>query len=300
MAENVFGAVELGGTKTFVVIAEDKKNIISRHLFPTLSPKDTMENIATFFKNKSVELKLNIQKLGVGCFGPLDLNKDSALYGSITSTPKKGWEYFNIKRQLENALNVPVKIDTDVNASALGEYNHVYNSNINNFAYITIGTGIGGGFIINRQLVHGLVHPEFGHIRIPHNKKKDPFPGICPYHQDCLEGLASGPAITERWHQPSNSIPKDHVAWKLEAEYLSHAITNLICTISPELIVLGGGVMHQYQLFGLIHTKTKMVLNQYIKSKFIQEHIEEYIIPPRLHDDSGIMGALILAMQNTD
>ena len=295
MAEKAFGAIELGGTKTFVMIAKDKSKIYSRKIIPTLSPKQTIFDIAKFFKNESDSLSLTLESIGIGSFGPLDLSPDSKTFGYITSTPKEGWQYTNLKGEIEEALQVPVAIDTDVNASALGEFRSLLNQNIDSLVYITIGTGIGGGFMINRDLLHGLVHPEFGHIRIPHNLQKDPFPGICPFHKDCFEGLASGPALQERWRKPAEQLPSQHIAWDLEANYISLALMNLICTVSPQKIILGGGVMHQVHLFKKIYKKTQRLLNNYINSKFVEEQISDLISPPMLKDDSGIFGALTLA-----
>ena len=297
MAEKAFGAIELGGTKTFVMIAKDKTKIHSKKIFPTLSPKQTILDIANFFKNEIVEYNLKLESIGIGSFGPLDLSQDSKTFGYITSTPKEGWQFTNLKGEIESALQVPAALDTDVNASALGEFRSLLKQAIDSFVYITIGTGIGGGFIVNGELLHGLVHPEFGHIRIPHNRQIDPFPGICPFHRDCFEGLASGPALQERWHIPADQLPIQHMAWDLEADYISLALTNLICTVSPQKIILGGGVMHQKQLFKKIHQKTQRYLNKYINSKFLEDQISELISPPILKDNSGIFGALQLAME---
>ncbi|MDO9547313.1 MAG: ROK family protein [Pelolinea sp.] len=296
MAEKAFGAIELGGTKTFVMIAKDKTNIYSRKIFPTLSPNQTISDITNFFKDETNSLDLELASIGIGSFGPLDLDPESKTFGYITSTPKEGWQFTNLKGKIEESLQIPAAIDTDVNASALGEFRSLLKQDIDSFVYITIGTGIGGGFIINRELVHGLVHPEFGHIRIPHNKRMDPFPGICPYHRDCFEGLASGPALEERWHMTAEMLPKEHMAWELEADYISLALMNLICTVSPQKIILGGGVMHQLHLFKKIYQKTQRYLNNYIKSKYLDEQIRDLIMPPKLKDNSGIFGALHLAI----
>jgi len=193
-------------------------------------------------------------------------------------------------------LDIQASIDTDVNAAALGEYFYGAEAMNKDLAYITIGTDIGAGFIINSKIVHGLVHPKFGHIRIPFDRNKGPFSGICPYHYDCLEGLANDPAVEARWRTQPQSLPKDHAAWQLETEYLSLDLVNLISTISPELIILGGGVMNNELLLNLIHLRTEQLLNQYNKSSFLSEKIGEYIVRPNLNEDSGILGALKLAM----
>lgn len=298
MAENFFGAVELGGTKTFVMVAKNRNEIVSRRIFPTSSPKQTIKDISRFFKDVCRSNQISLSGIGIGSFGPLDLDTKSPTFGYITSTPKYAWPYTDIKGEIEKSMNTATFVDTDVNASAYGEFNCLTNKEIESFAYITIGTGIGGGFVINGKLVHGLVHPEFGHIRIPHDQRKDPFPGSCPYHQDCFEGLASGPSLQKRWNVKAEKLPKDHIAWTLEAEYISHALVNLICTISPQKIILGGGVMHRMHLFEMIHRKTKQLLNKYIKSKELEDQIQSLITPPVLGDDSGIIGALELAIDN--
>ena len=263
---NYFGAIELGGTKTVALIAEDKDHIVEKKVFPTLGPSHTVKDLANFFLSESDKYSLTIKAIGIGCFGPIDLNPDSKTFGFITSTPKKGWEFFNIKSAIENACFIPTSIDTDVNAAALGEFMSVPSNPIQNLVYITIGTGIGAGLILNGKIIHGLVHPEFGHMRIPHIIEKDPFLGICPYHHDCLEGLASGPAIEERWHQQPQNLPKDHPAWVLEAEYISLGLVNLICSVSPEQIILGGGVMNHNDLYELIRIRTRKILNKYINA----------------------------------
>ncbi|MEK6221485.1 MAG: ROK family protein, partial [Chloroflexota bacterium] len=278
------------------MIAKDEKREYSRKIIPTLSSKQTILEITKFFQSETRSLNLELESIGIGSFGPLDLSPDSKTFGYITSTPKEGWQFTNLKGEIETALQVPTAIDTDVNASALGEYHSLLNQNIDSFAYITIGTGIGGGFIINGEILHGLVHPEFGHIKIPHNKQIDPFPGVCPFHSDCFEGLASGPAIQERWHMPAEQLPTQHKAWDLEADYISLALMNLICTISPQKIILGGGVMKQMHLFKKIHQITQQYLNKYIQSKYLEEKIRDLILPPKFNDDSGIFGALYLAM----
>lgn len=295
MAGDLFGAIELGGTKTIVIVANENNQIIRKIILPTLSPEITINDIVNFFLTSSGELGRKIVRIGVGSFGPLDLHHESKTYGFITSTPKLGWQYFDLKAELEEKIGASIILDTDVNAAAWGEYLNQSNKSIKNLAYITVGTGIGAGLIVNGAITHGLVHPEFGHIRIPQNTKLDPYPGICPFHKNCLEGLASGPAIQDRWRQSPETLPVNHMGWELEAEYLAYAISNLICTISPQLIVLGGGVMRFDKLYTLIREKTKKILNRYIKSEVLEDQTQNYITPPLLKEDSGIMGALYLS-----
>lgn len=299
MPKKFFGAIELGGTKFTALIARDIKTIIRKRVFPTLDPADTLNTIVDFFQNELPDRDTCLEAIGIGCFGPLDLNPNSKTYGFITSTPKPGWEFFNIKGEIEKALGVKVFLETDVNAAALGEFYLYPADRTQNLAYITIGTGIGAGIIANGKIIHGLVHPEFGHIRIPHDMRMDPFPGICPYHHNCFEGLASGPAMESRWNISPEELPQGHVGWTLEGEYIGFALANLICTVSPEIIILGGGVMHQKHLFPIIHEMTLKSLHGYIKSHAVEEEIHKYIIPPRLHDDSGILGALSMAIHES-
>jgi len=230
-------------------------------------------------------------------FGPVDLNRASPTYGSITTTPKPGWAHKDMISKLREELRVPVAFELDVNAAAFGEfYWNPDNHNRDPLIYFTIGTGIGAGVIVNGRLVHGLVHPEAGHMRIPHDFQLDPYKGHCPYHGDCFEGLACGPAMNQRWSQPAESLPADHPAWDLEATYIAAALNNVICNLSPMRIVLGGGVMQQERLLPLIREKVLRLLNRYIQSSAILDHIDEYIVPPSLGGQSGVLGAIALAM----
>jgi fructokinase len=197
---------------------------------------------------------------------------------------------------MEQALGVPVGFDTDVNAAALGEWQWGAAQGLGNFIYLTVGTGIGGGGMAGGRLIHGLVHPEMGHIPVPHDHDRDPFPGRCPFHADCLEGLAAGPALEERWGRPAETLPGDHPAWALEAHYLALGLMAYICILSPQRIILGGGVMQQKQLFPLIRQEVQQLLNGYVQSPAIVEKIDEYIVPPGLGDKAGVLGSLALGM----
>jgi fructokinase len=196
--------------------------------------------------------------------------------------------------QVGRALAAPVGFDTDVNAAAVGEHRWGAAQGLDNFIYLTVGTGIGGGGLINGRPMHGLVHPEMGHVRLPHDRDDDPFPGRCPFHGDCLEGMASGPALEDRWGQPAETLPEDHPAWPLQARYLAFALVNFICTLSPQRIILGGGVMKQESLFPLIRSEVLSLLNDYVRSPAITEEIDSYIVPPGLGGRAGGLGALAL------
>ncbi len=289
----LYGGIEAGGTKFVCVVGTGPDDIRARTRFPTTTPEETLSQAVDFFRPFAAELA----GIGVGSFGPVDLNPRSSTYGYITTTPKPGWQNTNVKGYLEEALHVPVAFETDVNAAAWGEHRWGAAQDVDTFVYITVGTGIGGGAMVNGQLVHGLLHPEMGHMRIPHDREADPFDGICPFHGDCLEGLASGPAVAARWGQRGETLPPDHPAWDLEARYLGLAVANLVCTLSPQRIILGGGVMHQRHLFPRIRQVVQDALAGYVNSPALKEAIEDYIVPPGLGDHAGVLGALALAQR---
>ncbi|MFV0255619.1 MAG: ROK family protein [Erysipelotrichaceae bacterium] len=285
----ILGAIEAGGTKFVVAIGNENGNIIDRISFPTTTPQETINKVIDYFSDKKIEA------LGLASFGPIDLNKESKTYGCFTNTPKIGWSDFNIVEALQKALNIPIGFDTDVNGAALAEAVIGDSKHLNSVLYLTVGTGIGGGLILDKKPIHGLSHPEMGHVRV-NVRFDDSYRGNCPYHHNCVESLAAGPSIEKRWGQKANSLSTQHPAWDLEAYYLSQAICSYILILSPERIILGGGVMKQKQLFPLIHKYVREGLNNYLASEMIDsDKIEEYIISPSLADDSGIIGALILA-----
>jgi fructokinase len=217
--------------------------------------------------------------------------------GHITSTPKPGWSDCDLAGRIGRALGLLVGFDTDVNGAALGEQRWGAAQGLSDFLYLTVGTGIGGGAVVDGRVVHGMLHPEMGHIRIPHDRARDPFPGQCPYHIDCLEGLACGPAIEQRWGVSAAQLPSDHPAWTLEAEYLAFGLATWVCTLSPKRIVMGGGVMQQRQLFPMVREHLARLLNGYIRSTEILEALDSYVVPPHLGSHSGVLGGLVLAEQ---
>jgi fructokinase len=252
--------------------------------------------VIAFLQEQERELG-QFRAIGIACFGPLDPQPASPTYGKILPTPKPGWTNADIVGKIQAAFDIPITFDTDVNGAALGEWRWGAARELDTFIYLTIGTGIGGGGLINNQLMHGLIHPEMGHIRIPHDFEADPFEGICPFHKDCFEGLASGPAIQARWGQPAETLSPDHPAWKLEAHYIALALANYICTLSPQRIILGGGVSKQTHIFPQIHNEVQSILNKYIQSPQILAHIQDYIVPAGLGEQAGVLGALALAQQ---
>jgi fructokinase len=293
----VFGGIEAGGTKFICMVGSGPHDILAESRFPTTDPEETIGRAVEFFRRQAEQHA--IERIGVASFGPVDLNPNSPAYGSITSTPKPGWANTNVVSLLHTALDLPVAFDTDVNAAALGEFYWGAAQGLEPFIYYTIGTGIGGGGIVNGLPLHGLLHPEMGHILIPHDRQADPFPGSCPYHGDCFEGLASGSAMRARWGRPSEQLPADHPAWQLEAHYIAYAMVNQICTFSPRRIVLGGGVMQYLPLFPLIRRKVLALLNDYVQSPAITEGIDSYIVPPALGNRAGVLGAIALAKLKT-
>ena len=228
-------------------------------------------------------------------FGPVDLDPSSPSYGHITSTPKASWVDFDLAGTVQRELDIPVNFDTDVNAALLGEARWGAARGLDDAVYLTIGTGIGGGVLARGQLVHGLLHPEIGHLHLPHDKARDPFPGTCPYHGDCLEGLACGPALQARWGQPALTLPPEHPAWELEAHYLALALMNLTVTLSPQRIILGGGVMQQPHLFSLLRREFARIMNGYIRRGELLHGLDSYIQPPGLGSRAGVLGSLVLA-----
>jgi fructokinase len=287
----LYGGIEAGGTKFVCMVGSGPENILASTQFSTTNPQETISRAVSFFQ----EVKVPVKAVGIASFGPLDLDKKSAAYGSITTTPKPGWSNTNMVKILKEALKVPVVIDTDVNGAAFGEWRWGKAQGLDTFIYLTIGTGIGGGAMVNGKLLHGLNHPEMGHVLIPHDLHKDLFPGCCPFHGDCLEGLASGVAVARRWGVPSESLPADHQAWQLEADYLSRGIMNIVLTLSPQKVIIGGGIMKVLGLLENVQQAVKALLNNYLDIPSINDKIEEYIVPPGLGDSSGVLGAIALA-----
>ncbi|MEG9295904.1 ROK family protein [Mangrovibacillus sp. Mu-81] len=281
----VIGAIEAGGTKFVCGLGNEDGVISERISIPTTTPEETMAEVVSFFKDKGIEA------LGVGSFGPVDLEQLSATYGFITSTPKPHWAQFDLVGELKKYFDVPIGFDTDVNAAALGESLWGAAAGLDSCLYMTVGTGIGVGALVEGKLIHGLTHPEMGHIMVRRHGD-DTYAGRCPYHGDCLEGLAAGPAIEERWGKKGIELKESPEVWEMEAHYLAQAIANYILILSPKKVIVGGGVMKQDQLFPLVRGKVKEILGGYVQSGQILEDIDEYIVPPGLGDNAGLAGAL--------
>ncbi|HEX7474756.1 MAG TPA: ROK family protein [Dehalococcoidales bacterium] len=292
--KELFGGIEAGGTKFVCVIGTGPGDIRAMVHFPTTTPEETIRQAVGFFLKE--RKKSPVTAIGVGSFGPLDLSPASPTHGYITTTPKPGWGNTNIAENIRTALNVRTIIDTDVNCAALGEGKWGAAQKLDSFVYLTVGTGIGGGGLYNSRLMHGLDHPEMGHIRIPHDFQKDPYPGCCPFHGDCLEGLASGTALKDRWQCFPEDLPADHPAWDLEAAYLAYGLVNLIYILSPQRIIIGGGVMKQPRLMPEIRSKIRCLLGGYMNSPALND-LNTYLVSPGLGDLSGAMGAIALASE---
>ncbi len=287
-----FGAIDAGGKKFICGITDENGNTLEKVSFPTETPEKTIPSVIEFFKNKG------ISALGIGCFGPLDLNPDSPTYGYITSSPKEAWRDYNIMGTLKSALNVPVFLDTNINAALLGESVWGAAKKVKNAIYLTIGNGVGGGAMVEGKIIHGLMHPEMGHIFVSRHPR-DKFTGNCPFHGgNCLEGMASGPAIEKRWDCTMDRLSSDHPAWQLEAYYIAHALVNYILVVSPEKIILGGDVMKNKHLFPTIRKAVMKLLNGYVKNDLIFKKIDEYIVSPDLGENSGFFGAVALCIKN--
>jgi fructokinase len=266
-------------------------DIRARLRIPTGAPDTALRQVVAFFRQQTTP----VTAIGIACFGPIDLDPASPTFGFITTTPKPGWAHTNVVKPLHDALGVPVAFDTDVNGAALGEHTWGAARGVDPFVYITVGTGVGGGGMVNGRLLHGLVHPEMGHLRIPHDRGRDPFAGACPYHGDCLDGLASGRAMALRWKAPAEELPPEHPAWELEAEYLALGVVGIIAVLSPRRIVIGGGVLQHAPLLPRVRRRVVELLAGYIRARELLEDADRFIVPPALGAEAGVAGGLALA-----
>ena len=284
----LIGALEAGGTKMVCAIGKEDGTILEQVSIPTTTPEETIPKLIEYFKDKEIEA------LGVAAFGPVDVKPESETYGYILDTPKLAWRHKDLLGRLKAELKVPMGLDTDVNGSCLGEVTYGCARGLDSVIYITIGTGVGVGVCINGKLLHGMLHPEGGHILLARHED-DPTGGICPYHKNCLEGFASGPSIEARWGKKAVELVDRPEVWEMESYYIAQALVDYIMLLSPRKIILGGGVMHQEQLFPMIRQKVREMLNGYIKTKELED-MDSYIVPASLHDDQGIMGCIKLGL----
>lgn len=290
---SLIGAIEAGGTKFVLAVGTGPDDLRDLHRVPTTTPAETLRQCVDYF-TAAREKHGPLAALGIGTFGPAGVDPAAADWGHITTTPKPGWQHTNMAGPLQKALGVPVAFDTDVNAAGYGEWLWGAGRGCGGVLYLTIGTGIGGGVIIDGRPLHGLLHPEMGHIRIPRPPALAEFAGTCPWHGDCLEGLASGPAIAARWGTAATELPPEHPAWEAEAACLAAACASFTCTLSPHRIILGGGVMDVPGLLAIVQQKTPALLNGYLQHPLITERVGEYITAPGLGSRAGILGALAL------
>lgn len=290
-AMSLYGAIEAGGTKFVCAVGTGPDDLRALARFPTTTPLETLGRCIDFFCAQA-----KIDALGVGCFGPVELRRHQAAYGHITSTPKPGWANTDVLGPLRRALGVPIGFDTDVNGAVLGEARWGAAQGLDTAIYVTIGTGIGGGALIGGKLAHGLVHPEMGHLLLPREPDDQSFAGVCPFHGPrCWEGVASGPALERRWGQRAESLPVNHPAWDLEARYIASALTTLVLVLSPERLILGGGVMQTEQLLPLVRKHLLSSLGGYVQADAVLSGIDQYVVAPRLGQHAGIAGAIALA-----
>ncbi|HEY6078119.1 MAG TPA: ROK family protein [Polyangiaceae bacterium] len=288
---SLYGAIEAGGTKFVCAVGTGPEDLKAQARFPTTSPEETLGRCIDFFRAQP-----KVEALGVGCFGPIELRRGATFYGHVTTTPKLGWGNADIVGPLEQALGVPVGFDTDVNGAVLGESRWGAAQGLDTAIYVTIGTGIGGGALVGGRLAHGLVHPEMGHLLLPREPDDLDFAGDCPFHgARCWEGVASGPAMERRWGRRPETLPLDHPAWDLEARYIASALTTLVLVLSPDRLILGGGVMQVEQLFPLVREHLIKSLCGYVQADAIITGIDQYVVPPRLGQQAGVAGALALA-----
>jgi fructokinase len=287
---SVYGGIETGGSKWECAVGTGPDDVGASETIPTTTPAETIGRAVAFLERAGP-----VEAVGIGSFGPVDANPGSPTWGFVTTTPKPGWAHTDIGQEVRRRLGVPVAFDTDVNAAALGEHRWGAAQGLDTFCYVTVGTGIGGGGMARGNLLHGLVHPELGHMRIPHDLASDPFPGSCPYHGDCLEGLASGRAIEARWGRPATELHDEGAVWELEARYLALGLVSVICVLSPQRIVVGGGVANAPELLPLVRREVARLLNGYLDNPAVTDEMSSYVTPPGLGRRAGVLGAIALA-----
>lgn len=284
----MLAGMEVGGTKVVCAVSDNDLNLKRSIVVPTTTPEETIGEVTKFFH------KFEIHAIGIACFGPIDLRPSSPTYGYITNTPKPDWSNYNIVGAIREHFDVPIGFDTDVNGAVLGEVVKGAAKDCNNAIYMTVGTGIGVGIYCNGGLMHGLIHPEGGHFMIQRHPN-DSFEGCCPFHRDCIEGLASGTAIQKRWGKSGRELRGNSMVWELEAYYIAQAVSNYILAYSPEKVILWGGVMHETNLFDLVRQNVKKILNGYVQHELLASRIDEYIVAPGLGEEPGIIGSVCLA-----
>lgn len=303
IGEALIGGIEAGGTKFVCALGQGPgEGLLTRIEMPTTDdPRHVLANVTGWFVEQQKTWG-KMTALGVASFGPVDLKRASSTYGCITTTPKPGWRNTDLLGALRAVFpDVPMGFDTDVNGAALSEHTWGRARGLEDFVYITIGTGIGAGGMTSGKLLHGLVHPEMGHLRLA-REAGDDFAGVCRYHGACWEGLCSGPAMEARCGMPAHQLPEDHPAWQLEMRYVAQAIANLVCVLSPRRVILGGSVrkggrLGEAAFFAGVRQSVRSCLNGYVVAPELETNIDTYIVPPELGDDAGVCGAIALGLQ---
>ncbi|MBI3973883.1 MAG: ROK family protein [Chloroflexi bacterium] len=294
----LYGAVEGGGTKFVCALGNGPDQIVARTRIDTTGPAETLGRVADFLREASRGYRL--AAVGVACFGPLELDERSPAYGTMLETPKPGWSGAPIIAPLRQRLGVPVALDTDVSGAALAEWRWGAAQGCDPALYLTVGTGIGGGAVVGGRPLHGLLHPEMGHIPAPRlawpDGRPDDFPGVCPFHGNCFEGMASGPALQARLGAPAETAGPEHPVWDLEAGYIASAVATYVLVLSPQRLVAGGGVMQQAHLIDRVRQRLPEVLAGYVKRAEVDAAVERYVVAPHFGQDAGLMGAFALAM----
>ncbi len=288
----MIGGIEAGGTKFVCCVADENMNITDRVTIETREPEYTMGKVFEFFKDKE------IKSLGLAIFGPIDVDKSSETYGTILKTPKLAWANYNIYEALTKELKVPVEVETDVNGAALSEYYEGHGKGRKSVLYITIGTGIGAGFVSGGEVINGLTHPEMGHVLI--QSREEDFDGVCPFHKNCLEGMAAGPSILGRYGVKGTELPADHEVWDYIGDYVGQALMTYTLILAPDIILIGGGVARQEQLFKKFKENFSKYMNGYLSHKRYIDEVDDYIKYPKNGQDAGLVGSLYLAKKALD
>lgn len=281
-----FGGIEAGGTKFVCAVADENQKIIEKVSIPTTTPEETFEQVFHFFDHYSLEA------MGIGSFGPIGIDESKENYGFVLATPKKGWANYDFLGTMKKRYDIPFAWTTDVNAAAFGELKQGAAQGKDSCIYLTVGTGIGAGVVLNGEIFQGIAHPEMGHIRIKRHPQDD-YEGTCPYHKDCLEGLAAGPSLEARTGIKGQDLPKDHPVWDIQAYYIAQALMNYALTLAPEVIILGGGVMNQDHLLQNIRRQFVEQMAGYMETPAPEEYIVRWGMP----NESGIIGSLLLAKE---
>jgi fructokinase len=302
--DELYGGVETGGTWTVCALGTGPDHITAYEQFPTGTPRETLAQIISFF-----EAHPRPRAIGIGSFGPLDVNPASETWGYVTTTPKPNWQHTSVAPVIRDRLEIPVAFDLDVTAAALAEQrwgagrpdaiwpNLTARPERVIVCYLTVGTGIGAGLLLDGEPWHGLIHPEVGHLRIPHDRERDPFDGVCPTHGDCWEGIASGEALAARLGQPAPDLPDEHPAWQLEAEYIALGVLSIVSVASPHRVILGGGVMEREFMFEKVRAHLRQLVAGYLETPLLADEIERYLVPPALGDRAGVLGAIAMAIE---